>query len=64
MHLNEYFGKQSKMKSKFSAIVSTMVFEYLPNPVEVLVYAKEVMKKEAIGIHFLSNDRRLRCITI
>jgi len=54
----DFFGKHNNIERKFSAFVSTMVFEHLPDPKEAITYAYELLKDGGSGVIQVPNAQR------
>lgn len=54
----DYFSTNLNLEGNFSAFISTMVFEHLPNPKESIEYLYELLEYEGVGLIQVPNAQR------
>ncbi len=56
--INDFFSPSLNIKERFSAFISTMVFEHIPDVRESMLYAYELLKEGGAGVIQVPNGQR------
>ncbi len=59
--INDFFSPKLAIKERFSAFISTMVFEHIPDVQEAMLYAYDLLAEGGVGIVQVPNGQRTFC---
>lgn len=56
--INDFFNSGLEIKDKFSAFIATMVFEHIPDVVDAINYAHDLLVEDGVGFITVPNGQR------